>query len=149
MNVVDFTPLHQCYHIHQFLGKSNLLRSLFDENRRLQADNVFQKTFSFQGNDLEPFKKYMYSVAGFFIIESIVMATTYDFRSRRNVEMLWDIAAVKISRYITESLSDCDNPEMFLNIKVIAVGFNKTLDVISALNNDVSIMDLLSINSPI
>ena len=82
---VDFTPLHQCIHIHEVLGKRNLLKLIYDENRRLQIEILLKKTFNFQGTDLKPFKDYMERISGFFIVEAIVMESTTEFRSRYHV----------------------------------------------------------------
>jgi hypothetical protein len=82
---IDFTPLHQCLHIHNVLGKRNLLKLIYDENRRLQADLLLKRSFDFQGEDLEPFESYLENMAGFFIVEAIVMESTTDLRSRNHV----------------------------------------------------------------
>lgn len=84
---IDFTPLHQCLHIHNVLGKRNLLKLVYDENRRFQADSLLKKAFNFTGNDLGPFEMYLENMAGFFIVEAIVMESTTDLRSRNHVSI--------------------------------------------------------------
>jgi hypothetical protein len=84
---IDFTPLHQCLHIHNVLSKRNLLKLVYDENRRLQADSLLKKSFNFLGDDLGPFEMYLENMAGFFIVEAIVMESTTDLRSRNHVSL--------------------------------------------------------------
>lgn len=82
---VDFTPLYQCIHIHDVLGKRNLLKIVYDENRRLQAEAIMKKSFTFDDSDLQSFHEYMEYVSGFFIVDALVIESTTDFRSRYHV----------------------------------------------------------------
>ncbi|KAI8801221.1 exocyst complex subunit Sec15-like-domain-containing protein, partial [Cladochytrium replicatum] len=120
---VDFRPLYQCLHIHEVLGKKLEFQFEYEENRRLQANIVLSGNFSLKGGSLDGFETYLHEIVGFFIIESYVMNTTHNFRSHSRVETLWESATVKINQVITDSLHDCEEPELFLAIKMMVVNF--------------------------
>ena len=126
---VDFTPLHQCLHIHDYLGKKALLKTIYDENRRLQADSIIKKDFNFHDNQLKSFYNYIENISGFFIIEAIVMESTREFRSRHSVESLWDISSLRIIQALSQNLQDCENPDLFLTIKLAIVSLIQTMEV--------------------
>lgn len=114
---IDFTPLYQCIHIHDVLGKRAQLKVEFEENRRLQADLVIKSTFSVKNGNILEFQRYIQNVAGFFVVEATLMSATQDFRSRSSVESLWEIATGKMGLHMFESLKECNNPNIFIEMK--------------------------------
>ncbi|KAI8915903.1 exocyst complex subunit Sec15-like-domain-containing protein, partial [Gorgonomyces haynaldii] len=126
---LDFTPLFQCIHIHDVLGKRTQLKIEFEENRRLQADQLIKSSFSLKSGSTTEFNKYMQQIAGFFVIEATVMTSTQDFRSRSNVEAIWELATNKMGVHMIESLSECDMPELFLEMKESITAFMQTMSV--------------------
>ncbi|KAJ3411833.1 hypothetical protein HDV05_001675 [Chytridiales sp. JEL 0842] len=125
---VNFKPLYQCLHIHDVLGKRQVFRDDFEENRRLQANLILTSNFTINDGDIKAVEKFLYDVVGYFIIEAIVLNTTKEFRSRSSVDSLWDAANDKINRVITESLQECQNPDFFLAIKLRVVAFIHALE---------------------
>ncbi|TPX32691.1 holo-[acyl-carrier-protein] synthase [Synchytrium microbalum] len=125
---LDFKPLHSCLHIYDALGKRNDFKRNYEDSRRLQANLTISTPFSLKNDDLAGFETYLQDVIGFFVIEAIVMNTTENFRSRGSVEALWETAMEKIKTVIRDSLQDCENPELFLTIKIRLTIFIQALE---------------------
>ncbi|KAJ3045438.1 hypothetical protein HDV00_010308 [Rhizophlyctis rosea] len=125
---VDFRPLHQCLHIHDVLNKRAEFTANYEENRKLQAALVLAARFTFKDGNLQGFQTYLHDVVGFFIIEAVILNSTENFRSRAGVEALWDTATEKMTQVITESLQDCEDPDLFLSIKLLVLSFIHTME---------------------
>ena len=78
---------------------------------------------------MTPFEALLQDIVGFFIIEHIVMHSTQDFRSRGEVDALWEMVTGKIILVVSESLKGCRDPELFLRIKLSLLIFIQTLEV--------------------
>jgi hypothetical protein len=127
---VDFSPLLQCIHIHDILNKRIQLKLEFDENRRLQAEAILHSTIkSMKTNDISGVEQYIYDIAGFFVIEATIIATTQDFRSKISVETLWQAATNKMNAHLYEALKECTNPELYLDIKILVNSFIRTMEI--------------------
>ncbi|KAI9202810.1 exocyst complex subunit Sec15-like-domain-containing protein [Polychytrium aggregatum] len=124
---LDFKPLYQCLHIHEVLERREEFKKSYEENRHHQAQLVLDTKLVFD-EKLENFSTYLNDIVGFFIIEAMILNTTQNFRSRGNIEGLWKMAVEKINLVITESLHDCQNPKLFLNIKVMVGVFIRTIE---------------------
>ncbi|KAJ3054452.1 hypothetical protein HK097_001794 [Rhizophlyctis rosea] len=125
---VDFRPLHQCLHIHDVLNKRAEFTAQYEENRKLQAALVLAAKFSFKDSNLTGFQIYLHDVVGFFIVEAVILNSTENFRSRAGVEALWDASTEKMTRVIRESLQDCEDPDLFLEIKLLVLSFIHTME---------------------
>lgn len=79
-------------------------------------------------DDLSGFTNYLNDIVGFFIIESHVVDTTVGFRSRSTVESLWDMASAKLYEVISNSLTNCRNPDHYLKIKEHMITFIQTME---------------------
>jgi len=90
-----------------------------------------KKSFTFKHGENQEFQEYMEGVAGFFIIEAIVMESTEDFRSRHQVEQLWEISTTKLVKIISDSLYECTDPHIILDIKQTVVSLIHTMEVFS------------------
>ena len=71
----------------------------------------------------------MQELVGFFIVESHVLRTMPDFRSRRDVDDLWDEMCKRIGEVISGGLKGCGEPEIFLESKTNVLLFVQTLEV--------------------
>ncbi|KAL2919846.1 Rab GTPase-binding exocyst subunit S15 [Polyrhizophydium stewartii] len=138
---LDFTALFQCIHIHDVLGKRTQFKAEYEENRKLQSEIMIGTAFSLKGDDIGGFERYIQQIAGFFVIEATVMSATIDFRSRASVEALWEVAVGKMNTHISECLRECENPEMFLKIKMCVVAFIQTMEIYGF--SVTSVMDLM------
>ena len=83
-------------------------------------------------------ERYIHEVTGFFVIEATVIVTTQDFRSRSSVETLWQTATNKMNAHLYEALSDCKDPKLFLDIKLLVESFIGTMDVYGFAVNSLS-----------
>lgn len=102
---------------------------IYDENRRIQSEDHLKKFFTFKHGQNQDFQEYMEAITGFFIIEAVVMESTEDFRSRHQVEQLWEISTAKLLKIISESLYECTDPDIILDIKQTVVSFIHTMEV--------------------
>ena len=136
---IDFTPLFQCIHIHDVLNKRVQLKLEFDESRRLQADVILTQTIpSLKSGNIIGLERYIHEVTGFFVIEATVIVTTQDFRSRSSVETLWQTATNKMNAHLYEALSECKDPKLFLDIKLLVESFIGTMEVYGFAVNSLS-----------
>ncbi|KAH9252571.1 hypothetical protein BASA81_009530 [Batrachochytrium salamandrivorans] len=128
---IDFTALFQCIHIHEVLGKRTQFKAEYEDNRRVRfsARSLSEPFFSLKNGDLSGFERYIQQISGFFVIEATVISATTDFRSRASVEALWEMAVSKMNTHISECLRDCENPELFLEVKMCVVAFIQTMEV--------------------
>ncbi|KAH9255040.1 hypothetical protein BASA81_006985 [Batrachochytrium salamandrivorans] len=94
-----------------------------------KARSLSEPVFSLKNGDLSGFERYIQQISGFFVIEATVISATTDFRSRASVEALWEMAVSKMNTHISECLRDCENPELFLEVKMCVVAFIQTMEV--------------------
>ncbi|KAJ2997826.1 hypothetical protein HDV02_005096 [Globomyces sp. JEL0801] len=118
---LDFTPLFQCIHIHEVLGKRAQLKLEFDESRKLQCELILKSDVSLKSGHLDALERYIQEVAGFFVIEATVIGTTQDFRSKSSVDTLWETSTNLMNKHLFEALSECTNPDLFLTIKMMVI----------------------------
>ena len=71
----------------------------------------------------------MQELVGFFIIEAHVLRSMPDFRSRRDVDELWDEMCKRIVEVMGQGLKGCGQPEVFLESKTNVLLFVQTLEV--------------------
>lgn len=68
-------------------------------------------------------------MAGFFIIEGHVLATTGSFRSEQEVEELWEGLIARLSTGVQYSLAMEKEPEAYLSAKEALIGFIMAMEV--------------------
>ena len=122
---LEFKSLYQCIHIHSVLGKSEELKILYQENRQLQLNSIHSSSISFKNAD--DFESLLNDITGFFIIESIVSNTTESFHSISRINISWNQTLLYINRLITENLRECNDPSLYLSIKLLVILFMQTL----------------------
>ena len=71
----------------------------------------------------------MQELVGFFIIESHILRTMPDFRTRYDVDELWDEMCKRIVGIMGQGLKGCEKPEVFLESKGNVLLFVQTLEV--------------------
>lgn len=75
----------------------------------------------------EGYRAYLHQVAGFFIVEDTVLATTQKFLSSQWLEDLWEAALTTVSKVIQSQLSRCSTAGTIEEVKELIVLFNQTL----------------------
>ncbi|CAG8569039.1 30545_t:CDS:10 [Gigaspora margarita] len=110
---IDFKPLYQCLHIHEELGKLSEFKTNYEEDRK---------------NNEKGFEAFLQDVVGFFVIEQIIVQSTQNFRTRGEVDSLWNTVITKVVKLVAESLDDCRDPELFQQIKISLFTFIQTLE---------------------
>jgi len=68
-------------------------------------------------------------IIGFFIIESHVLQTTGSFRSKAEVEELWDAIAARLAEAVDGVLRNVTDPDSYLLAKETLIAFILTLEV--------------------
>ncbi|PKC06061.1 exocyst complex subunit Sec15-like protein [Rhizophagus irregularis] len=125
---IDFKPLYQCLHIYEELGKRNEFKSNYEEDRRSQANLVLSQSFTLREGNEKGFEAFLQDIVGFFVVEYVIVHSTQNFRSQTEVDNLWDSVIAKVVKIITESLDECHDPNLFLQIKFSLFTFIQTLE---------------------
>jgi hypothetical protein len=68
-------------------------------------------------------------IIGFFIIESHILQTTGSFRSKAEVEELWDAISARIAEAVDGALRNVTDPDSYLHVKETLIAFILTLEV--------------------
>ncbi|CAG8499507.1 10540_t:CDS:10, partial [Ambispora gerdemannii] len=127
---IDFKPLYQCLHIYEELGKRNEFKANYEEDRRAQANLVLSATFTLKDGEIRGFESFLDEIAGFFVIEHIIVQSTHNFRSQREVDILWDSVTTKVIKMVSNALRECHNPELFVKIKHYLTSYIQTFETI-------------------
>ncbi|KAF8488489.1 exocyst complex component sec15 subunit [Russula emetica] len=120
---VDFKPLYQSIHIYTTLDSLDELRKSYQADRKAQSDLILPGPLQLQS--LVPLTE---QIIGFFIIESHVLQTTGSFRSKSEVDELWDAIAVRIAEAVDGALRNVTDPDSYLHVKETLIAFILTLE---------------------
>ncbi|XP_057474230.1 exocyst complex component SEC15B-like [Actinidia eriantha] len=111
----DLTPLYRAYHIHQTLGLEDRFKQYYFENRKLQLTSDFQ--VSSMTPFLESHQTFFAQIAGFFIVEDLILRTGGRLISKMEVENLWDTAVSKMCSVLEDQFSRMQTANHLLLIK--------------------------------
>ncbi|KAM8880712.1 exocyst complex component 6B isoform 1-T1 [Synchiropus picturatus] len=125
-DLVDFSPVYHCLHIHTVLGLRDVFENYYRKQRRKQARLVLQP-HSNMHETLEGYRRYFNQIVGFFVVEDHVLHTTQGLVNRAYVEELWELALSKIVAALRTHSSYCDDPDLVLDLKNLIVVFADTL----------------------
>lgn len=137
---VDFKPLYQSIHIYTTLDSLDELRKSYQADRKVRSSKrtpypllMVQKA---QSDLILPVPLQLQSlvslteqIIGFFIIESHILQTTGAFRSKAEVEELWDAIAARIAEAVDGALRNVTDPDSYLHVKETLIAFILTLEV--------------------
>jgi exocyst complex component 6 len=137
---VDFKPLYQSIHIYSTLDSLDELRKSYQADRKVRSSKAIlyplltvQKAQSdlilpvpLQLQSLVPLTE---QIIGFFIIESHILQTTGSFRSKAEVDELWDAIAARIAEAVDGALRNVTDPDSYLHVKETLIAFILTLEV--------------------
>ncbi|CAG8491482.1 5716_t:CDS:10, partial [Ambispora leptoticha] len=125
---IDFKPLYQCLHIYEELGKRSEFKANYEEDRRAQANLVLSANFTLKDGDIRGFESFLDEIVGFFVIEYIIVHSTHNFRSQREVDILWDSVTTKVIKMVSNALRECHSPELFVKIKHYLTSYIQTFE---------------------
>lgn len=127
---VDFSPLFECMHIHDTLGRSDFFKSSYSKDRRLQKDLLLpNRALNLLDEDGAELSNLLESIAGFAIVERATIKKTDNFRAEVDVEELWDSMCQSALTLISNALPTVDNDETLLKIKGRIALFIQTMEV--------------------
>jgi len=138
---VDFKPLYQSIHIYTALDSLDELRKSYQADRKVRPSKRNQLHTLIivpkaQSDLILPVPLQLSSlvalteqIIGFFIIESHVLQTTGSFRSKAEVEELWDAIAARLSDAVDGALRNVTDPDSYLYAKETLIAFILTLEV--------------------
>lgn len=116
-DLIDFSPIYRCLHIYTVLDDKDYFAKYYQKQRRDQSKLVLQAPQAMHDN-LEAYKKYIYSIVGFFVVEDHVMNTTGgEIVTRSYLEELWTSSLAKAINVLSMSSSSCTDPNILLRIK--------------------------------
>ncbi|EJT53129.1 exocyst complex subunit Sec15 [Trichosporon asahii var. asahii CBS 2479] len=123
---IDFRPLYQCIHIYEALDAKSELQRNYQEDRK--ANLILSSRAATTPETLKANLPYLIQeLVGFFIIEAHVLRSAPDFRSRRDVDDLWDEMCRRIMDVVGQGLKGCSELEIFLESKRNILLFVQTL----------------------
>lgn len=125
-DLVDFSPLYRCLHIHSVLGIRNEFIGYYRDQRKQQAQLVLDPDSSMH-ESIQLYCLYLNSVVGFFIVENHLLNTGGGFVSKEWLDDLWSMAVIKIASSLRKHTSLATDPQLILNIKQQIVLFITTL----------------------
>lgn len=126
---VDFTPLFECLHIHEALGRSDKFRIDYAVTRRRQKELLLPSSVNLvDENEESSLSSLLEGIAGFAIIEKATMRKTPNLRSIVDVDELWDSMCHTAMSLISNALDAVDNAEVLLKIKGVIALFIQTMD---------------------
>ncbi|KAF2490370.1 putative exocyst complex component Sec15 [Lophium mytilinum] len=124
----DFSPLFECMHIHETLGRSDYFRAEYASNRRKQKDLIIPSSLNLLDDDGSDLSSFLESIAGFAIIEKATIKRTNNFRANVDVDELWDSMCQSMATLITNGLPLVDNDNLLLKIKGRVALFMLTME---------------------
>ncbi|KAJ2805312.1 Rab GTPase-binding exocyst subunit S15 [Coemansia helicoidea] len=101
---VDMMPLYQCLYIHERLGRRAEFRRRFSDDRSDQLSLVLAASVHFALGQLDVLEGMLHDVIGFFAVEHNIVASAPEFRSKADVDALWDSGIAKLSDIIARNI---------------------------------------------
>ncbi|GBP68310.1 Exocyst complex component 6 [Eumeta japonica] len=125
--LVDFSPLHRCLHIHSVLGAKNDFIQYYRAQRKQQARLVLIPTAGNLHDSIQHVKSYLNAVLGFFILEEHLLGTGAGLVSKDWLLDTWGMAVAKVTSILRTNTSLITDPTLMLSIKHQIVLFINTL----------------------
>lgn len=124
---VDFSPLFECLHIHEALGRSDKFRAEYAATRRQQKELLLPPSINLTDEDDTSLSGLLEGIAGFAIVEKVTMKKVQNLRSPVDVEEFWDSMCQTAITLISKALGTVDSTEVLLKIKGIVALFIQTM----------------------
>jgi hypothetical protein len=114
---VDFSPLFECMHIYETLGRMDHFRNEYAATRRQQKELLIPAKVNLLDDEEADLSSLLESIAGFAIVERTTMKRTDNFRAPVDVDELWDSMCQSAIQLITKALHTIESDEKLLKIK--------------------------------
>nr|CAG4643743.1 EOG090X01NK [Lepidurus arcticus] len=114
--LVDFSPVYRCLHIHTVLDDKDAFEEYYRKQRKKQARLALQSPTNMHEN-IESYRQYFHGVVGFFVVEDRLMNTAGTLVSKTYLEEVWSMAVSKVISAIRTHSSYCTEPVLMLKIK--------------------------------
>ncbi|XP_026324900.1 exocyst complex component 6 [Hyposmocoma kahamanoa] len=124
--LVDFSPLHRCLHIHSVLGAKNDFVQYYRAQRKQQARLVLIPSGNLH-DSMQSVKNYLNAVLGFFILEEHLLTTGAGLVSRDWLLDTWSMSVTKVASTLRTNTSLITDPTLMLSIKHQIMLFINTL----------------------
>lgn len=124
---VDFTPLFECLHIHEAIGKVDSFKTEFAVTRRRQKDLIIPPTLRLDDEESLQLKTLLESIAGFTIVERAMTTRTENFRGESDVLELWDSMCQSASALIANAVMSITDETVLLRVTNVVSLFIQTM----------------------
>ncbi|CAH0397757.1 unnamed protein product [Chilo suppressalis] len=124
--LVDFSPLHRCLHIHSVLGAKNDFIQYYRAQRKQQARLVLIPSGNLH-DSIQSVKNYLNAVLGFFILEEYLLSAGAGLVSKDWLLDTWSMAITKVASTLRTNTSLITDPTLMLSVKHQIVLFINTL----------------------
>lgn len=136
-DLVDFSPVYRCLHIHSVVGKRESFMEDYRNQRRMQVRLAIKPHGHWKGN-INDYKKFFYGIVGFFVVEDTILHTTQSLTSktgsreeslvtRKIVNEFWTMAQDEALAVLRSNCSSCVDYYLLLKVKQLVVWFCNTL----------------------
>ncbi|KAJ0177394.1 hypothetical protein K1T71_007403 [Dendrolimus kikuchii] len=125
--LVDFSPLHRCLHIHSVLGAKNDFIQYYRSQRKQQARLVLIPSSANLHDNIQSVKNYLNAVLGFFILEEHLLSAGAGLVSKDWLLETWSMSVTKVASTLRTNTSLITDPTLMLSIKHQIVLFINTL----------------------
>jgi len=125
-DLVDFSPVYRCLHIHTVLDAKETYEDYYRTQRKKQARLALQPPTNMH-ETIEGYRQYFYGIIGFFVVEDHVLNTASSLVNRSYLDDVWNIAVSKIVSSVRTHSSYCTDPSLMLKIKNLVMLFSNTL----------------------
>ncbi|KAJ1819740.1 Rab GTPase-binding exocyst subunit S15 [Coemansia sp. RSA 2599] len=126
---VDMMPLYQCLHINEKLGRRAEFRRSFTEDRSDQLSLILASPVQFALGQLASFEAVLFDIIGFFVVEHNILASAPDFRSKSDVDTLWDMCIAKLSDILARGIQAIrGDPEVSSSLQEILTTFTYVME---------------------
>ncbi|KAI5290407.1 hypothetical protein KEM52_000466, partial [Ascosphaera acerosa] len=125
---VDFTPLFECLHIHESLGRTESFRAEYATTRRRQKELLLPQSVTLNDESSASLHTLLEEIAGFAIIERTTQKKAPTLRSTVDVDELWDSMCQGAVSLIYKAIPSVDHAESVLSTKTLVTLFTQTMN---------------------
>ncbi|CAB3224430.1 unnamed protein product [Arctia plantaginis] len=115
--LVDFSPLHRCLHIHSVLGAKNDFIQYYRAQRKQQARLVLIPESANLHDSIPGIRNYLNAVLGFFILEEHLLSAGAGLVSKDWLLDMWSMSVTKVASTLRTNTSLITDPTLMLSIK--------------------------------